>query len=103
MMNTMFYPGQKVICINDRFHRSIHDWGDQFPVSGHVYTVRNVVNCREALTNLVGPGLLLEELKNPDDRLRFSDWRFRALCEESWAERAEAAQIAPTMAGTNTP
>lgn len=92
----MFIPGQQVICINDRYHPSICEWGAEYPKRGRVYTVKKVGNCKEAITNLLGPGLLLEELKNPGDRLRFSDWRFKPY-DEAESERATAESFEPNQ------
>jgi len=75
----MFFPGEKVICINDRFHRSIVEWADHVPQRGHVYTVKSCAVAPGALTNEIGPGLLLEELPNPGNQVCFSEWRFRLL------------------------
>jgi hypothetical protein len=73
----MFTYGQKVICINDNFHPSIVEWADQIPKRGHIYTVLWIrPRARDAVTGELGPGLYLVELRNPEDRVCFSAWRF---------------------------
>ena len=67
----MFTPSEFVYCINDRFHPSIVEWGDQFPKLGHIYQVKRVTICQDALTDELGYGLILHQLDNPQDRLHF--------------------------------
>jgi hypothetical protein len=90
-MLTKFANGQRVTCINDHFHPSICEWGDEFPHKGMVYTVKLSRSNRDALTGEIGIGLLLEELSNPNDRLAFSEWRFEPLvaCDEAEMEQEE--------------
>ena len=75
-MINIFTIGQAVTCINDQFHPSICEWGDQLPRKGGVYTVKAVCQVADNLSGVVGTGLLLAELSNPSDRLYFSEWRF---------------------------
>jgi hypothetical protein len=89
----MFHPGQQVICIDDRFHSSIVEWGDDLPQIGQVYTIKRINPfAPHALTRELGVGLVLLELANPGDRLCFSAWRFREFCEETCAEQVEVAE-----------
>ncbi len=67
----MWYQGQKVRCINGRFPVQVLDWGSNLPCEGKVYTIRRIARVPNATTGHIGPGFLLEELKNPDDRLHF--------------------------------
>lgn len=86
----MFTKGQKVVCINDRFHGSLADWADHIPRRGCVYTIQRVVlSVPAVLTDALGPGLLLEELPNPGNKVCFSAWRFKPY-DESEIERAMA-------------
>lgn len=39
----MFEPGQKVICVDDRFPPGILDIFNALPVKGSLYTVRDIV------------------------------------------------------------
>jgi hypothetical protein len=87
----MFTKGQKVICINDHFHRSIVEWADHIPQRGGVYTVDRVVHMiPEAVTYQPGSGLLLEELPNPGNEVCFSAWRFEPYYPEAERQLAEA-------------
>jgi hypothetical protein len=89
----MFTIGQKVVCIDDRFHPSIVEWGDQYPVCERVYTVRWVGVSRHGVTRELGLALRLEELRNPGDRLTFSAWRFRPQAETVHVSCAEEAAV----------
>ncbi len=72
----VWYQGQKVRCINGRFPVQVLDWGSNLPCEGKVYTIRRIARVPNATTGHIGPGFLLEELKNPDDRLHFDSNRF---------------------------
>lgn len=78
----MWIRGQKVICVNDRFNGGVIEWGDQLPRCGFTYTIRSVHWCPDGVTEIPGVCFLLEELKNPDDLLKFSEWHFRPVVEE---------------------
>ncbi len=79
----MYYIGQKVVCINDTFHYSIADWGDQIPVKGSVYTIRNITKGRHFTTGKLGFAFHLVELVNlktdSGREVCFSAWRFAPL------------------------
>lgn len=94
----MWTKGQKVLCVNDRFNGEVWEWGDQLPKRGHVYTVRSAARCPD-VTGIVGVGLHLEEIRNPGDRLRFSEWRFKPIVEEiaGFALSAETITSAAKM------
>jgi hypothetical protein len=87
--------GQKVVCVNDRFGGGVREWGDQLPKRGHVYTVRSAARCPDGVPGIVGVGLHLEEFRNPGDRLRFSQWRFRLIVTELVGSAASAEAIMP--------
>jgi hypothetical protein len=72
----MWYIGQKVRCINGRFPRQVSEWGSNLPQEGKIYTIRWITPTRCAITGVVSPGFLLEELTNPENRLHFSQHRF---------------------------
>ena len=83
----MFTPGQRVVCIDDCYHPSICEWGDQYPRRGQTYTVREIVVARNHATREASPSLKFAELSNPGDRLSFAPWRFRVI--EGDASEAE--------------
>ena len=89
----MFYIGQKVRCINDRFHPSIADWADHIPVAGEVYTVRDIGSGTHAVTHLPGYGILLAELPNPvaanGHEVHFIESRFVPVEAEEFEFEAE--------------
>ncbi len=72
----MWKIGQKIVCLDDRFHRTIYEWGDQIPKLGHVYTIKKIFLAPHWHTREYGLAFSLAELKNPGDRLCFSAWRF---------------------------
>jgi hypothetical protein len=72
----MWYVGQKVRCVNDRFPNSVFEWGSNLPKKGEIYTIRSIKPTRCAMSGVIGPGFLLEELSNPFDRLQFDPSRF---------------------------
>lgn len=82
----------KVICVDDRFHPAIADWGDQLPRIGLAYTIREIRLCPEYATREIGIGLKFQELQNPGDQLNFSDWHFKPL-EEQQANVNEAENL----------
>lgn len=57
-----FYPGQRVICINDRFAPDVWEWTNRVPTEGEIYTVSAVVRCPHRLTGEYGGGLRLVEI-----------------------------------------
>lgn len=82
-----WYIGQKILCIDGRFHKGVSEWCSSVPAVGDYYTIRRIQFGRDAYTNDSGLGFLLEEVVNPvnlDGRESgfFSD-RFRPL---SYAE-----------------
>ncbi len=92
----MFYLGQKVICVEDRFSGGVYEWGDQLPVRGFVYTIRRICWGSNPDTHESGWTLLFFELTNLGDRLGFADWRFRAYEEEARAHATAHSAAAPT-------
>jgi hypothetical protein len=59
----MFEPGQKVICVDDRFPPGIHDFFSALPVKGREYTVRDLVPGQDWALN-GQPAVYLVELRN---------------------------------------
>jgi len=72
----MWYTGQKIRCVNDRFPAAVLDWGSNLPKKGEVYIIRRITSVPSAFSGLISPAFLLEELSNPYDRLHFDPSRF---------------------------
>lgn len=92
--------GQRVVCINDDFEPWVHEYYDQLPVKGKVYTIRAVSLGRGTLvgSEMAEVKLLLEELHNQTDphhkggeELGFRSDRFAPLEEREDEETAEAS------------
>jgi len=93
--------GQRVACINDKFEPWVHEYYDQLPTKGQIYTIRAVSLGRGTLvgSEMAEVKLLLEELHNPPDphhkggdELGFRSDRFAPLEELDESESAEAAR-----------
>jgi hypothetical protein len=91
--------GQRVVCINDTFEPWVHEYYDQLPTKGQVYTIRAVSLGRGTLrgSDSAEVKLLLEELHNAEDphhvggeELGFRSDRFAPLQEEEIEEHAHA-------------
>ncbi len=58
-----FYPGQRVLCIDGKFHPTVWDWVNQVPIEGEIYTVERVrAKGRDNVTGKLGPSLALKEI-----------------------------------------
>jgi len=77
-MPSEFYLGEKIVCTDDRFRRS----SLTTPVIGGVYTIRGVI------TKGLYPyddspiqclGIFLQEIRNKEPEMSFSEWRFAPL------------------------
>lgn len=92
----MFEPGQKVVCIDDRFPDGIRDIFNALPVKGRQYTVRDLV---PGINWQLGeePAVYLRELVNlPNSHGTepgFACWRFRELEEIEAEQLAEAEEL----------
>lgn len=85
-----FYPGQKVVCVNDQWATKWRQHYGKYPCPlrrGAVYTV---VQCREefgwSTAESLGsyPCVVLAEVRHPDGRVEgFDASRFRPLTERS--------------------
>jgi hypothetical protein len=71
-----FKPGQRVVCIDDRFPIQAKDWGTNFPVMGSVYTVHSIHDTRNGITGKPGRGIKLVELLGPLEKINFAMQRF---------------------------
>ena len=78
----MWFIGQKVVCINDRFLTHILEWTANLPRQGRIYTIRSIEwgNC--LYTRQWTLGLHLRELPTIEDRLAFRADRFIPLAEK---------------------
>ena len=58
-----FYPGQRVLCIDGKFHPSVWEYVDEVPIEGEVYTVRRIrLGGCDNVTGKPGPAIALEEI-----------------------------------------
>jgi len=58
-----FFPGQRVICIDGKFHPSVWDWVNEVPIEGEIYTVARIRAVgRDNVTGQLGPALALREI-----------------------------------------
>jgi len=57
-----FSPGQRVLCIDGKFHPSVWEFVNEVPIEGEVYTIRFIRNGPETITGQNGPALALEEI-----------------------------------------
>jgi hypothetical protein len=94
--------GQRVVCIDDTFEPWVHEYYDELPTKGDVYTIRAMSLGRGTLvgSEMAEVKLLLEELHNPPDphhkgseELGFRSDRFAPLEElEDSEAREESAE-----------
>jgi len=94
---TVFFPGQRVVCIDGDFHPTVWEWVNEVPLEGSIYTVRRVMaNNRHAVTGKIGPGLSLVEIPGRIGHNREVFWvmeRFRPLDLEDFSRAAEGAKL----------
>ena len=58
-----FCPGQRVLCIDGKFHPLVWDFVNEVPLDGQIYTVRAIrFHTRHQITGVPGPGLALMEI-----------------------------------------
>ena len=79
-----FYPGQRVLCIDGKFHSSVWEYVNAVPLEGEIYTVERIRPCaRDNVTGQVGPGLILREipgsLPGSSKVISWCIWRFAPL------------------------
>jgi len=96
-----WYVGQRIVCVEGRFHKGVCEWCFSVPVTGHQYTIRRIQFGRDAYTDETGLGFLLEEIVNPrkpdgGESGFFSD-RFRPLWDaEHIAEQKDTCPCVET-------
>jgi hypothetical protein len=71
-----YKPGQKVVCIDDRFPAQAKEWGTNFPVMGGVYTIHSMQVRMSWTTRKPSLGFTLAELMGPQERTQFATRRF---------------------------
>jgi hypothetical protein len=77
----MWYIGQKVVCVNDRFPRRVLEWASNLPRKGQIYTIRSIGRGECIYTGQLRFGFKLEELQNAP-RFGFFAERFAPLVDE---------------------
>lgn len=79
-MKHPFTPGQKVVCIDDRFPAAVYECYDAVPKQGRIYTVSECCQGRSYTTGRRGPSIRLTEIPPIIPGFGcFSAYRFRAL------------------------
>jgi hypothetical protein len=79
-----FLPGQRVLCIDGRFHPSVWEYVNAVPLEGEIYTVERIrPRARDNVTGQFGPGLMLKEipgsLPGSSKVISWCIWRFAPL------------------------
>lgn len=80
--NTSFFPGQRVVCINDRFPIQVLEWASNLPRKGQIYTIQSVSWGVCLYTRRPTLGFYLHELPNPPRGFGFRADRFAPLLEK---------------------
>ncbi len=58
-----FCPGQRVLCIDGKFHPLVWEFVNEVPLDGRIYTVRAIrFHTRHQITGVPGPGLAFMEI-----------------------------------------
>jgi hypothetical protein len=55
-------PGEKVICVDQRFSGQVWEWTTALPSLWGIYTVQDVKWCPNGLTGEVGPAYVIKEM-----------------------------------------
>ena len=79
-----FHPGQRVLCIDGKFHPSVWEYVNEVPIEGEVYTVDWIrMNGRDNVTGKIGPALALKEVPGTLPGIKcvvcWCQWRFAPL------------------------
>jgi len=77
----MWFIGQRVVCVNDRFPTHILEWTASLPRKGQVYTIRSIVSGPNLYSRKLTVGFHLNELRTIQDRLGFLARRFVPIFE----------------------
>jgi hypothetical protein len=73
----MWFIGQKVVCINDRFPQRILEWTSDLPRKGRIYTIRSMARGKSIYPGESKLGFKLAELQS--GRIGFFVDRFAPL------------------------
>jgi hypothetical protein len=76
----MWFIGQRVLCINDRFPLHILEWASNLPRKGRIYTIRFIGQGESIYSGESRLGFILEELQNGECFAFFAE-RFAPLAE----------------------
>jgi hypothetical protein len=76
----MWFIGQKVVCINDRFPIQILEWASNLPRNGQIYTIHRMGPGSSIYTGERTFGFELEEL--PNGKFAFFAERFAPLVDK---------------------
>ena len=58
-----FCAGQRVLCIDGKFHPLVWEFVNEVPLDGQIYTIREIrFHTRNQITGEIGPGLALMEI-----------------------------------------
>jgi hypothetical protein len=76
----MWFIGQKVVCVNDRFPIQILEWASNLPLKGRIYTICRIGRGPSIYTGERGLGFELEEL--PNGKFAFFAERFAPLADK---------------------
>ena len=87
---TSFFPGQRVVCIDDKFPVQILDWASNLPHKGTIYTIRRIACAPSIYTGELKVGVFLEELAN--GKCGFFASRFAPISEAVVAQQAAALE-----------
>lgn len=102
----MFYVGQRVVCIDDRFDPSIVAWADHLPRAGEIYTVRSCKNAPDHATGVSGPSFKLLEIANPrteqGGEVTFSSERFEPI-GDAFMEGGGGGQLSANLRAARWP
>src|SRR5207253_6808674 len=79
--NAMWFIGQKVVCVNDRFPMQILEWASNLPRKGRIYTIRWIGVGPSIYTGERKLGFELEQLKY--GKFAYFAERFAPLVEKS--------------------
>ena len=79
-----FCPGQRVLCIDGKFHPSVWEYVNEVPMEGEVYTIDWIrPNGRDNVTGKIGPALALKEVPGTLPGIKcvvcWCAWRFAPL------------------------
>ena len=100
--NGMWYIGQRVVCVNDRFPSQILDWASKLPRNGQIYTVQSIIS-GVCLYTRQRPtlGFFLHEL--PTLHLAFRADRFAPLLAklDEACQRTVSALTSPVSLGVS--